>query len=49
MLSNDYEKEQEKLQEQVEKLTVEITETEEQSDNLERFSKMCIYPRTASD
>ena len=37
MLSDDYEKEQEELQEQAEKLTAEITETEEQSDNLERF------------
>lgn len=37
MLSDDYEKEQEELQEQFGNLTVEIAETEEQSDNLERF------------
>lgn len=37
MLSDDYEKEQEGLQKQDEKLTAEITETEEQSGNLERF------------
>lgn len=37
MLSDDYEKEQKQLQEQVENLTSEIAETEEQSDNLERF------------
>ena len=37
MLADDYEKEQEELQKQIEKLTVEIAETEEQSGNLERF------------
>lgn len=44
LLSDDYEKEQGELQEQVENLTAEITETEEQSDNLERFiSKIHKY------
>lgn len=37
MLSDDYEKEHEDLQEQVENLTAEIIETEEPFDNLERF------------
>lgn len=37
MLSDDYEKEQEELHEQVKNLTAEIYETEEQSCNLERF------------
>lgn len=37
MLADDYEKEQEELRAQTEKLTAEISNTEEQSDNLERF------------
>lgn len=44
MLSDDYEKEQEELQEQVKNLMAEITETEKQSGNLERFiSKVHKY------
>lgn len=44
MLSDDYEKEQEEMQERVENLTSEIAETEEQSGNLERFiSKVHKY------
>lgn len=37
MLADDYEKEQEELQVKIDKLTSEISETEEQSGNLERF------------
>ncbi len=44
MLADDYENEQENLREQIEKLSAEISASEEQTDNLERFiSKVHKY------
>ena len=44
MLSANYENEQEELKQIIEKLSAEISETEEQSDNVERFiSKVHKY------
>ena len=44
MLSNDYEQEQEELREKLLRLNEEITEQEEQSENIDRFiSKVRKY------
>ena len=37
MLADDYEREQEDLRKSINKLTVEVAQQEEQSDNIERF------------